>query len=163
MIELTQKQMDLLVVIERFIDTHKYSPTQTELSQLVGLQSQSGVASMIYRLTRKGAISFNPTHHRSITIIARSGDCTIKETQSTGFYSERQEITHLLDHLKFGWKTIVDVHQTLQRQAGKQLSLDLTEKLIKDSPRITKAWASGTAILMVSNTAGVNPNQFTQD
>lgn len=67
--DLTERQRDLMAVIERYVATNGYAPSVRELGELIGLKSPSSVKHQIGVLTKKGYIARVQGRPRAIDIL----------------------------------------------------------------------------------------------
>ena len=68
---LTRMQKKTLKAIEQFIIKHKYSPSQRELSDMLGLVGTKTVSIHLHHLRDKGYISFVDGQNRTIVVLEK--------------------------------------------------------------------------------------------
>jgi len=64
----TRKQMQVLQIIENFIEEKKYSPTIREVSKAIGHKSPSTVYEMLKKMKKLGLIDWEPDRPRTLTV-----------------------------------------------------------------------------------------------
>ena len=69
---MTERQAQLLQVIDHYIALHGYSPSTGELQELLGLDSTSTVHWHLKKLRDLGAIDFQTGKRRTIRVLKRS-------------------------------------------------------------------------------------------
>lgn len=70
--KLTARQQEVLDLISDYITDHRFPPTITELSELMGCRSPNAANDQLRALQRKGAITITPGVSRGITICGQS-------------------------------------------------------------------------------------------
>lgn len=73
---LTPLQRDLMLWIERYVDTHNCSPSFDDMREGAGLASKSGIHRLLTALEERGYIARQPHRSRCITILRRIGQPT---------------------------------------------------------------------------------------
>jgi repressor LexA len=81
--QLTQRQHDVLVFIERTVSERGYPPSVREIGQAVGLASPSTVHSHLHTLQRLGYLRRDPTKPRAIEVLADTASGTTAERRPT--------------------------------------------------------------------------------
>ena len=66
---LSSTERQLLDAICSYQDTHPYSPSYRELSEMVGLSSLATISKHMHRLKEKGYIDWDPKFRRAITVL----------------------------------------------------------------------------------------------
>lgn len=69
---LTDRQREVLEVVERSIAERGYPPTQREICVELGLSGRLGVQQHLHAIERKGWIRLAPGVSRGITVLPRS-------------------------------------------------------------------------------------------
>jgi repressor LexA len=69
---LTEKQYEMLNVIKGYIMQHRYSPSLSDLRDILGKKSTSTIVAMLKILKRKNYIDYDAGKYRSIRIIERN-------------------------------------------------------------------------------------------
>jgi len=69
--DLTVRQQQVLLCIERAIAANGFSPSIREVGHALGINSSSTISYHIWALTRKGYITFDPRKPRTIRILGK--------------------------------------------------------------------------------------------
>jgi repressor LexA len=81
--QLTQRQHDILVFIEKTVGDRGYPPSVREIGEAVGLASPSTVHSHLHTLQRLGYLRRDPTKPRAIEVTADTASGTTAERRPT--------------------------------------------------------------------------------
>jgi len=81
--QLTQRQQEILVFIERTVGERGYPPSVREIGEAVGLASPSTVHSHLHTLQRLGYLRRDPTKPRAIEVTADTASGTTAERRPT--------------------------------------------------------------------------------
>lgn len=76
---LSLRQRDILLFIQQFIDTHRYSPSYREIMHHFGFTSPGSVYKHIQTLQRKGLLTFEKQCSRSLMPAASTAISNIKQ------------------------------------------------------------------------------------
>ena len=69
MVELSERQQEILEFVNQHVDANGYPPTVREIGQAVGLTSPSTVHAHLARLEAAGLIRRDPTKPRALEVI----------------------------------------------------------------------------------------------
>lgn len=81
--QLTQRQQDILVFIEKTVGERGYPPSVREIGEAVGLASPSTVHSHLHTLQKLGFLRRDPTKPRAIEVTADTASGTTAERRPT--------------------------------------------------------------------------------
>jgi len=65
---LTKRQADILAFVQQFIDSHRFSPSLSEIQSHFGFASVNAAAKHLNSLKRKGFLNADPYRRRSISL-----------------------------------------------------------------------------------------------
>lgn len=69
MLNLTEREVQILTAIENFIKDKGYSPSVRDIGGIVHLSSSSNIHRYLEKLKKKGYIDWKPTQSRTIQIL----------------------------------------------------------------------------------------------
>jgi SOS-response transcriptional repressor LexA len=94
---ITPKQRDLMLFLQRYIDANQCCPTFDEMAASLGLASKSGVARLLDGLEARGYVQRREHMQRAITILKRVSDPTAPASSEESVRAALRELVETKD------------------------------------------------------------------